>query len=68
MAILMFLLSFSAIDPEMEQILWNSIRRLEPLNPKFVSVTYGANSGVRDRTYGVIERIQQETTSLPRRT
>ena len=34
---------------------------LEPLNPKFVSVTYGANSGVRDRTHGVIERIQKET-------
>ncbi|MCU8003601.1 MULTISPECIES: methylenetetrahydrofolate reductase [unclassified Shewanella] len=52
---------FPPSTPEMEQILWNSIRRLEPLNPKFVSVTYGANSGVRDRTHGVIERIQQET-------
>lgn len=52
---------FPPASPEMEQILWNSIRRLEPLNPKFVSVTYGANSGVRDRTHGVIERIQKET-------
>ncbi|MCS6210797.1 methylenetetrahydrofolate reductase [Shewanella baltica] len=52
---------FPPSTPEMEQILWNSIRRLEPLNPKFVSVTYGANSGVRDRTHSVIERIQQET-------
>ncbi|AZQ13259.1 MULTISPECIES: methylenetetrahydrofolate reductase [Shewanella] len=52
---------FPPSTPEMEQILWNSIRRLEPLNPKFVSVTYGANSGVRDRTHGVIERIQNET-------
>ncbi|MBT1444147.1 methylenetetrahydrofolate reductase [Shewanella sp. JM162201] len=52
---------FPPSTPEMEQILWNSIRRLEPLNPKFVSVTYGANSGVRDRTHGVIERIQKET-------
>ncbi|MGL4517211.1 MAG: methylenetetrahydrofolate reductase [Shewanella sp.] len=52
---------FPPSTPEMEQILWNSIRRLAPLNPKFVSVTYGANSGVRDRTHGVIERIQQET-------
>ncbi|MEC4726082.1 methylenetetrahydrofolate reductase [Shewanella sp. D64] len=52
---------FPPASPEMEQILWNSIRRLEPLKPKFVSVTYGANSGVRDRTHGVIERIQKET-------
>ncbi|KFZ38922.1 5,10-methylenetetrahydrofolate reductase [Shewanella mangrovi] len=52
---------FPPSTPEMEQILWNSIQRLEPLNPKFVSVTYGANSGVRDRTHGVIERIQKET-------
>ncbi|QYJ90530.1 methylenetetrahydrofolate reductase [Shewanella rhizosphaerae] len=52
---------FPPATPEMETILWNSIRRLEPLKPKFVSVTYGANSGVRDRTHGVIERIQKET-------
>ncbi|MGL5392345.1 MAG: methylenetetrahydrofolate reductase [Shewanella sp.] len=52
---------FPPSTPEMEQLLWSSIRRLAPLNPKFVSVTYGANSGVRDRTHGVIERIQQET-------
>ncbi|MGI2259952.1 methylenetetrahydrofolate reductase [Shewanella sp. GXUN23E] len=53
---------FPPATPEMEQLLWNSIRRLEPLNPKFVSVTYGANSGVRDRTHGVIDRIQKETS------
>ncbi|MBO2617717.1 methylenetetrahydrofolate reductase [Shewanella algae] len=52
---------FPPSTPEMETLLWNSIQRLEPLNPKFVSVTYGANSGVRDRTHSVIERIQQET-------
>jgi methylenetetrahydrofolate reductase (NADPH) len=46
----------------METLLWNSIQRLQPLQPKFVSVTYGANSGVRDRTHGVIERIQKETS------
>lgn len=53
---------FPPSTPEMETILWNSIQRLEPLNPKFVSVTYGANSGVRDRTHSVIERIQKETS------
>ncbi len=52
---------FPPSTPEMEQLLWNSIQRLEPLNPKFVSVTYGANSGVRDRTHKVIERIQEQT-------
>lgn len=52
---------FPPSTPAMEELLWNSIRRLEPLNPKFVSVTYGANSGVRDRTHSVIERIQKET-------
>ncbi|GIU44585.1 methylenetetrahydrofolate reductase [Shewanella sairae] len=55
---------FPPSTPEMETLLWNSIRRLEPLNPKFVSVTYGANSGVRDRTHSVIERIQNETNLL----
>ena len=55
---------FPPSTPEMETILWNSIRRLEPLNPKFVSVTYGANSGVRDRTHSVIERIQSETNLI----
>ncbi|MCL1035712.1 methylenetetrahydrofolate reductase [Shewanella submarina] len=52
---------FPPSTPEMEKLLWSSIRRLEPLNPKFVSVTYGANSGVRDRTHSVIDRIQNET-------
>ncbi|MGI2178353.1 methylenetetrahydrofolate reductase [Shewanella frigidimarina] len=55
---------FPPSTPAMEEILWSSIRRLEPLNPKFVSVTYGANSGVRDRTHSVIERIQKETNLL----
>ena len=52
---------FPPSTPEMETLLWNSIRRLESLNPKFVSVTYGANSGVRDKTHDVISRIQDET-------
>ncbi|QDF68269.1 methylenetetrahydrofolate reductase [Shewanella sp. SNU WT4] len=52
---------FPPATQEMEQLLWQSIGRLAPLKPKFVSVTYGANSGVRDRTHSVIERIQRET-------
>ncbi|MBU2883029.1 methylenetetrahydrofolate reductase [Psychrosphaera sp. B3R10] len=56
--------SFEFFPPnsaEMETTLWNSIERLTPLNPKFVSVTYGAGSGTRDRTHDVIKRIQKET-------
>ncbi|QIZ77954.1 methylenetetrahydrofolate reductase [Ferrimonas lipolytica] len=56
--------SFEFFPPNsetMEQTLWQSIERLAPLKPKFVSVTYGANSGVRDRTHSVIERIHQQT-------
>ena len=52
---------FPPNSPSMEETLWNSIERLAPLKPKFVSVTYGANSGVRDRTHKVIERIHAET-------
>lgn len=52
---------FPPNSPEMETTLWNSIERLAPLKPNFVSVTYGAGSGTRDRTHGVIKRIQQDT-------
>lgn len=56
--------SFEFFPPkteQMEQTLWQSIERLAPLNPNFVSVTYGAGSGTRDRTHDVIKRIQQDT-------
>ena len=52
---------FPPNSPAMEDTLWNSIERLAPLKPNFVSVTYGAGSGTRDRTHGVIKRIQQDT-------
>lgn len=45
----------------METLLWDSIHRLKVLKPKFVSVTYGANSGERDRTHGIVKAIKQET-------
>jgi len=41
---------FPPKTPEMENTLWKSVERLAPLNPKYMSVTYGANSGERDRT------------------
>lgn len=56
--------SFEFFPPrtsEMEQTLWNSTDRLSSLKPKFVSVTYGANSGERDRTHSIIKGIKDRT-------
>ena len=56
--------SFEFFPPrtsEMEQTLWKSIDRLSSLKPKFVSVTYGANSGERDRTHSIIKGIKDRT-------
>ena len=56
--------SFEFFPPrtsEMEQTLWNSIDRLSSLKPKFVSVTYGTNSGERDRTHSIIKGIKDRT-------
>ena len=46
---------------QMEATLWNSVQRLAPLAPRFVSVTYGADGSTRERTHNVITRIQRET-------
>jgi methylenetetrahydrofolate reductase (NADPH) len=51
--------------PEAEAALWEAIRRLEPLNPTFVSVTYGAGGSTRDRTHRTVLRMLQETTLKP---
>lgn len=56
--------SFEFFPPktaEMETTLWKSVERLAPLNPAYMSVTYGANSGERDRTHEIVKRIQQQT-------
>ncbi|ATA20034.1 5,10-methylenetetrahydrofolate reductase (NAD(P)) [Gibbsiella quercinecans] len=56
--------SFEFFPPrttEMEDTLWQSIDRLSSLKPKFLSVTYGANSGERDRTHSVIKGIKERT-------
>jgi methylenetetrahydrofolate reductase (NADPH) len=49
----------------MEQTLWASIARLAPLNPSFVSVTYGAGGGTRERTHATVKRILTETSLVP---
>jgi methylenetetrahydrofolate reductase (NADPH) len=51
--------------PEAEESLWKAIRRLEPLNPSFVSVTYGAGGSTRDRTHRTVSRMLQETSLTP---
>ena len=56
--------SFEFFPPrtsEMGRTLWTSIDRLSSLKPKFVSVTYGANSGERDRTHSIIKGIKDRT-------
>lgn len=52
---------FPPSNEKMEETLWNSVHRLKELKPKFVSVTYGANSGERDRTHSIIKEIKSET-------
>ena len=56
--------SFEFFPPhteKMQDTLWDSIQRLSALNPRFVSVTYGADGSTRERTHDVVERIVNET-------
>ena len=50
---------------EAEENLWKAIRRLEPLAPSFVSVTYGAGGTTRERTHATVKRIVEETSLKP---
>ncbi len=56
---------FPPKDPVGERQLWQAIRALEPLQPSFVSITYGAGGSTRDNTVAVTERVATETTLLP---
>jgi methylenetetrahydrofolate reductase (NADPH) len=61
-------ISFEFFPPkteEMERSLWDSINRLAPLAPNFVSVTYGAGGSTRERTHSTIARILAETNLVP---
>jgi methylenetetrahydrofolate reductase (NADPH) len=49
----------------MEKTLWESITRLAPLRPNFVSVTYGAGGSTRERTHATVKRILTETALTP---
>jgi methylenetetrahydrofolate reductase (NADPH) len=61
-------ISFEFFPPkteEMERNLWETISRLAPLAPNFVSVTYGAGGSTRERTHSTIARILSETSLTP---
>jgi len=60
--------SFEFFPPKNERMaetLWQSIQTLAPLQPRFVSVTYGAGGSTRERTHQTVERIVQETSLTP---
>jgi len=60
--------SFEFFPPKtekMEETLWTSVRRLAPLEPHFVSVTYGAGGSTRERTHATLKRILAETRLHP---
>jgi methylenetetrahydrofolate reductase (NADPH) len=56
---------FPPKDEAMEKILLASIERLAPLEPNFVSVTYGAGGSTRERTHNTVKRILNETALTP---
>ena len=56
---------FPPKTPEMEAKLWQAVKRLEPLAPRFVSVTYGAGGSTRERTHATVVRIRRETRLEP---
>jgi len=60
--------SFEFFPPKtekMQESLWECVKRLEPLNPGFVSVTYGAGGSTRERTHDTVTRIARETSLKP---
>jgi len=61
-------ISFEFFPPKTEMLetqLWACIRRLEPLAPRFVSVTYGAGGSTQERTHATVVRLVHETNLTP---
>lgn len=61
-------ISFEFFPPKteaMETALWEAIETLEPLAPRFVSVTYGAGGSTRERTHATVSRLVRETNLKP---
>ena len=61
-------ISFEFFPPKsenMEARLWETIERLEPMSPHFVSVTYGAGGSTRERTHRTVKRIVEQTSLVP---
>lgn len=56
---------FPPKNDDMEARLWDTVTRLEPLRPQFVSVTYGAGGSTRERTARTVKRILEESTLTP---
>ncbi len=57
--------SFEFFPPKtekMEETLWEAVQALEPLAPRFVSVTYGAGGSTRERTHNTVARVARETS------
>lgn len=60
--------SFEFFPPKSEAMatrLWDTVKRLEPMGPDFVSVTYGAGGSTRERTHDTVRRIAAETSLRP---
>jgi methylenetetrahydrofolate reductase (NADPH) len=60
--------SFEFFPPKTEKMeaqLWDTFRTLEPLGPRFVSVTYGAGGSTRERTHATVARIAAESRVPP---
>jgi methylenetetrahydrofolate reductase (NADPH) len=56
---------FPPATEKMEETLWDAIGRLEPLRPRFVSVTYGAGGSTRERTHATVARLARSTDLVP---
>lgn len=60
--------SFEFFPPKTDAMaarLWETVERLEPMAPDFVSVTYGAGGTTRERTHAIVKRLAEETSLSP---